>query len=198
MTGRRGFLLASGQALGGTWLALHWPGITAAAMHAGYAAAGASAPRLRHLDADEARDLEAIAAQIIPTDDTPGAREAGAVYFIDAALGGFHAEHRAALRDGYREFASAYAASAAGGIFADATADQQRAFLGRVEATPFFQGIRFLTVLGFLAHPKHGGNRDGIGWQVIGFEDLHAFVPPFGHYDRDYAGFVPYDTAGAK
>ena len=30
------------------------------------------------------------------------------------------------------------------------------------------------------------------GWKLIGFSDEHAFQPPFGHYDRDYGGFVPY------
>ena len=26
----------------------------------------------------------------------------------------------------------------------------------------------------------------------MGFEDQHVFEPPFGYYDRDYQGFVPY------
>jgi hypothetical protein len=38
--------------------------------------------------------------------------------------------------------------------------------------------------------PSYGGNRDGVGWKLIGFEDSHVFYPPFGHYDRDYPGFV--------
>ncbi len=29
-----------------------------------------------------------------------------------------------------------------------------------------------------------------LGWKLLGFEDLHAFQPPFGHYDRDYPGFL--------
>jgi hypothetical protein len=29
---------------------------------------------------------------------------------------------------------------------------------------------------------------------VIGFKDEHVFTPPFGYYDREYEGFVPYDT----
>ena len=35
---------------------------------------------------EEAVEVEAIAARIIPTDDTPGAREAGVIYFIDRSL----------------------------------------------------------------------------------------------------------------
>ena len=38
--------------------------------------------------------------------------------------------------------------------------------------------------------PAYGGNRDGVGWKLIGFEDRHVFQPPFGYYDRDYPGFV--------
>jgi hypothetical protein len=40
------------------------------------------------------------------------------------------------------------------------------------------------------ALPGYGGNRDAAGWKLIGFEDRHVFQPPFGHYDRDYPGFV--------
>jgi hypothetical protein len=39
--------------------------------------------------------------------------------------------------------------------------------------------------------PTYGGNRDGVGWKLIGFEDRHTFQPPFGYYDRDYPGFAP-------
>ena len=38
--------------------------------------------------------------------------------------------------------------------------------------------------------PEYGGNRDGVGWKLLGFEDQHVFQPPFGYYDRDYPGFV--------
>jgi hypothetical protein len=38
--------------------------------------------------------------------------------------------------------------------------------------------------------PGYGGNRGELGWRLMGFEDTHAFFPPFGFYDRDYPGFV--------
>jgi len=37
--------------------------------------------------------------------------------------------------------------------------------------------------MGFLASPAWGGNRDKVGWKLIGFEDAGAFQPPFGYYD---------------
>ena len=143
------------------------------------------------LSAAEAEDVEAVAAQIVPTDDTPGAREAGAVYFIDRALATFFAQlagdYRAQLADfkaGYRRRHPAAAS------FGSLSSDQQIAHLKTIEETPFFNTTRLLTLLGMFSLPAYGGNRDGIGWTLIGFEDRHIFQPPFGYYDRDYPGFV--------
>lgn len=139
----------------------------------------------------EAADVEAVAAQIVPTDDTPGAREAGAVYFIDRALSSFFAQlavdyraQLAAFQAGYRE---RYPASPS---FASLTSEQQIAYLEGVDQTPFFNTTRLLTLLGMFSLPAYGGNRDAIGWKLLGFEDHHVFQPPFGYYDRDYPGFV--------
>jgi len=192
-TSRRLFLTASGQALGAGWLALNWPKISAAAMHA-HESAAVPEPRILILNPAQTRDFDAIASQIIPTDETPGAHEAGAVYFMDAALGGFFSAHREELLTGHSEFVAAFAKQFPGESFAQCSSERQIEFLKSVDSTPFFQNMRFLTVLGFLAHPKYGGNRDGVGWKVVGFEDTHSFTPPFGYYDRDYPGF----EAGAK
>ena len=60
-------------------LPLGWAEIAQAAHEAHAAAQSAGDARLSFLSAAEAADVEAVAAQIIPTDDTPGAREAGVV-----------------------------------------------------------------------------------------------------------------------
>ena len=52
--------------------------------------------------------------------------------------------------------------------------------------------IPTLTLLGMFSAPMYGGNFQGSGWKMMGFADQHAFTPPFGYYDREYAGFVPY------
>jgi len=52
--------------------------------------------------------------------------------------------------------------------------------------------LSLATGLGMLASPKYGGNFRGSGWKMLGFVDQHAFAPPFGYYDREYTGFVPY------
>jgi hypothetical protein len=49
--------------------------------------------------------------------------------------------------------------------------------------------MRQFTVIAMFSDPKYGGNRNGLGWQLIGFQDQHVFSPPFGYYDRDYPGF---------
>ena len=63
-------------------------------------------------------------------------------------------------------------------------------FVGiRQDHGEFFDLVRSLTVLGMFSSPKYGGNFAGAGWRLLGFEDRHVYAPPFGYYDRDYAGF---------
>ena len=179
-----------GGTLGASCLALNWSEVAVAASQA--AAETASGSRAtRSLTPAEAADVEAICAQIIPTDATPGAREAGVLLFVDRALGSFYAPQASAFRSGLAGFQSACRAwRPEAGAFASWPAPQQIEFLHTVDRTPFFDALRLLTVIGMFSMPSYGGNRDGIGWKLLGFEDLHAFQPPFGHYDRDYPGFV--------
>ena len=90
-TSRRRFLQASGGALGAGWLALHWPQVAAAARTPHAAASGEVSRELTLLTPDQARDVEAVAAQIVPSGATPGAREAGVVYFVDHVHTGVYA-----------------------------------------------------------------------------------------------------------
>jgi gluconate 2-dehydrogenase gamma chain len=144
----------------------------------------------RFFSASESRTVEAIVAQIIPTDETPGAREMGVARFIDHGLAGFLAPLAAAFRAGLADFETQYRMRNPGGQeFASLPPVRQIEWLQQVEHTPFFGSLQQLTVLGALTMPQYGGNRDGLGWQLIGFADQHAFVPPFGYYDRDYPGF---------
>ena len=179
---RRVFLSRSGGALAGTWLALQLPALLAAADEA-------HAAHLRRADfdvltPDEARELEAVAAQIIPTDGTPGAREAGVIYFMDKALGSFLAASLPFLREGLTTFQDEVRARyPEAASFAALGADDQVAVLAEAATTPFFGLVQFMTVAGMFAHPRQGGNRDKLGWQLLGFEDRHAWQPPFGFYD---------------
>ncbi len=193
---RRQFLAGAGSSLGAAWIAANWPAIAAAHAHAAAVAATPDSSTLNFLNAEQARDVEAIAAQIIPTDDTPGAREAGALFFIDRSLQTWAAVAAVSFRAGLRDFQSAFAARHPASEFAAADSATQIAFLTEVEASEFFGSVRFLTLLGMFALPSYGGNRGGAGWRLIGFDDAHSYTPPFGYYDRDYAGFIaPKDGA---
>ncbi|HEV2878949.1 MAG TPA: gluconate 2-dehydrogenase subunit 3 family protein [Candidatus Eremiobacteraceae bacterium] len=144
----------------------------------------------RFFNASESRTVEAIVAQIIPTDETPGAREMGVARFIDHALAGFLAPLAGPFRAGLADFDTQYRSrNPAAEEFASLAPVRQVEWLRQVERTPFFASLQQLTVLGALTMPQYGGNRDGLGWQLIGFADEHAFAPPFGYYDRDYPGF---------
>lgn len=189
---RRQFLSAVGNLASAGWIALNWPQIALAAEHADHDTA-APPTSLTALTAAEAAEVDAIANQIVPSGATPGARDARVIYFIDNALGSFFAGQLPAFRKGLAEFQSAYAARhGAGRPFSAAPAAQQTAWLKEVDKTPFFAAVRRLTVLGLIALPKYGGNHDNLGWKLIGVEDNHYWEPPFGYYDRDYAGFQPY------
>ncbi len=180
----------AGGTLGATCLAFNWNEIARAATEA--ARENASGSRVtKFLNAEEAADLEAICAQIIPTDSTPGAREAGVVFFVDRAMGSFYSHQAAEFRSGLAEFQAAcrkWRPQTAS--FSTLAPAQQIEFMHTVDHTPFFDSVRMLTVIGMFSSPAYGGNLNAAGWKLLGFEDLHAFQPPFGYYDRDYPGFA--------
>lgn len=180
---RRSFLRASGGVVGGSWLALSLPGLLAVAQAA--AAAREAGAAFLHLSPPEAAGLEAIAARIIPTDETPGAREAGVIHFIDQALGSFLADSAGELRAGLESLDALAASTVDGRRFAELEPGAQDTLMARIEQTPFFELMHYLTVAGMFSLPSHGGNRDYLGWQLLGLSHRHAWAPPFGFYDAE-------------
>src|SRR5438034_9143929 len=83
---RRQFLLHSVSGLSSAWLALRWPAILAAQEHAQRAEASGRSVQFQFFSPEDAVEVEAIAAQIIPSGDIPGAQEAHVIYFIDRVL----------------------------------------------------------------------------------------------------------------
>lgn len=192
---RRAFLQASGSVAGSAWLALHTPAVLAAARAA--AVARETGAAFQNLSPAQAAGLEALTARIIPTDDTPGAREAGVVFFIDQALGGFMADSAGMLLQGM-EALDAAALDAGGAPFAALGPESQDALLRGIEDTDFFGLAHYLTIAGMFALPSYGGNRDYLGWKLIGFDHRHGWAPPFGHYDAEQAGSPAPQAAPAK
>lgn len=178
---RREFLRGTASLLGLSWLNLNWPLIAGAAQSA--RAAMDAGEGFRNLSAADAADLEAIAARIIPSDDTPGAREAGVIWFIDQAMGSFMSSMADTLLAGLAGFNKTAAAGSGHERFAQLPVEGQDAAIAAQQDTGFFGLVRYLTIAGMFALPSYGGNREYIGWKLIGFEHRHAWVPPFGHYD---------------
>ena len=188
---RRSLLQAIAATMATVAAPFGWTEIALAIDQAHTAEPPAADAKISFLTAAEAADIEAVAAQIIPTDDSPGAREAGVVYFIDRALATFLSQLASDYRAGLAAFQSAvHEQHPAAQSFAALSSEQQIEFLKRVDQTAFFTTTRLLTLLGMFTLPAYGGNRNGVGWKLIGFEDAHFFRPPFGYYDRDYPGFV--------
>jgi len=186
---RRSVLHALALSLGVA--SIPWPEVARAAHQAHAAAQAPATTTLSLLSMTDAADIEALTSQIIPTDNSPGAREAGVTFFIDNVLGTILAHWRPSFESGLKEFQQACLAHFPDAAsFAALAPGRQVEFLRTVDTTRFFEQARLLTLLGMLSMPKYGGNRDGAGWKLLGFEDKHVFETPFGYYDRDYPGFT--------
>ena len=139
-------------------------------------------------DPATAVEIKAIAGQIIPDDETPGADRAGVIWFIDRALAGYDADNRELYKRGLGEMQVKRAELFPGSTsIAGLSKDQQIQLLRSMEKSEFFQLVRYHTILGFFGHPKYGGNRDQVGWKLIGVEYAMQYQPPFGYYDAEAA-----------
>ena len=184
---RRSVLAGAVSGLSSIWLATHWPGILAAKEHADTIAKAGHPATFAFFSRDQAIEVESVAAQIIPTDDTPGAREAGTIYFIDRILTTFEQNKQAVYGEGLKELrAKTNESFPNADKFSTVNSDQQVQVLTAIEKSAFFAQVRLHTIVGFFANPEYGGNQDKIGWNLIGFEDRFDWQPPFGHYDREY------------
>jgi gluconate 2-dehydrogenase gamma chain len=189
LSSRRDFI---GRSLGGisaAWLSSHLSEILAAAEGAHQAARANPRPAFDFFTSAQANEIEAMASQIIPSGATPGAREARVIYFIDRALAGFDREKQGLYKEGLADLQNRTAelqVHPSAETFSQLSTPQQVELLKSIEKTEFFEQVRLHTIMGFLANPEYGGNRDRIGWKLIGFEDRFFYQPPFGFYDRDY------------
>ena len=209
MHSRRQFLLNSISGGAAAWATAHWPAVLAAAQQARDTAQKGGVTQFEYFSPEVAAEVESMVARIIPTDETAGAREAGVVYFIDRALATFAKNDRKLYEEGLaevqaqlqRRFPDVPKFSMAGPAQQDEvlrSLDDNAPYGGRPFANhspgqSFFETLRQHAIAGFLIDPESDrrGNRDAIGWQLIGREREHMFQPPFGHYDRDYPGWQP-------
>jgi gluconate 2-dehydrogenase gamma chain len=177
-----------------------------AAVVAAGAAAGVGAPavlqrmlnrgqlrRWRFLTEAEASLLDAVCAQIIPTDQDPGAREAGCVRYIDWQLAGPHKRLAGRYHDGLAALVATCQALHQK-PFEQLSSDEQVKLLAKLEAGQapkehwtkvssgeFFGLVCDHTMQGFYGSPRHGGNRDYASYRMLGLaypniigQDRHA------------------------
>jgi len=122
--------------------------------------------------------VEAITARIIPTDHQGGAKEAHCVNFIDKALANEDSASAPHFRFGLSAL-DLLCSETHGKPFAELSQEQQDNTLASLEsgsakpwpaggapAADFFELVRVMTIMGFMADPDYGGNREMIGWQV--------------------------------
>ncbi|HVP54359.1 MAG TPA: gluconate 2-dehydrogenase subunit 3 family protein [Candidatus Eisenbacteria bacterium] len=182
---RRTFLAQAAASLGLLYLSGLTPELLAQAHeHAKTAPRNLEGQPFRYFTAQQAADYEAFASQIIPTDETPGAKEANVVRFVDFALSEIEPQNKTdfanalkALNEQARKTAPQEAS------FAALTSAQQVETMKAMEKSGDFSILKNYTLIGFFGDPADGGNKDQIGWKLIGFEDKFYYAPPFGYYD---------------
>jgi gluconate 2-dehydrogenase gamma chain len=134
------------------------------------------------LEDNEASLLEAIAEQIIPTDDWPGGRDAGVATFIDRQLAGPYRRFQQDYRNGLAGI-TAICQRRSRKRFEELSWDEQTSFLqemefGKLDEGPwkdgfgkrFFEMLRRHSLQGYYGSPRHGGNRNYVSYKMIGLD----------------------------
>ena len=180
---RRDFVATVGS-IGAVWLLADAAERGEAVAHAAHQATQAQ-PTLTVFTPEQAAEVEAFASRIIPSDGTPGAREAGVVYFIDRGLSTWAKDQKPQFMEGLAKLQRDVGGKFRGQTRLSAlTPAQQDEVLRSIENTPFFGNMRFATLSGMFSLPSHGGNRDFVGWKLVGQESALEFKAPFGWYDQ--------------
>jgi gluconate 2-dehydrogenase gamma chain len=134
---------------------------------------------------EEFKAVEAACERVIPKDEDPGALDANVPHYIDHILqspelhkmkedflGGIDALMRRSRRMFKKDFW-------------EATAEQQDDLLRIFRDSPpesgeahLYESLIVLTLEGLLGDPSYGGNKDRVGWALVGFGTSE---PPVGH-----------------
>jgi gluconate 2-dehydrogenase gamma chain len=139
---------------------------------------------------NEARTVGAIAERVFPGDPSGGgAREAAVIVYIDRALAGYGKNLHRLYRRGLGELDQYTSSHYTGRDFVQLTDTEQDEVLGQMEKWgesvmsdgkesrsakeallgEFFGAVRLHTIEGMFCDPMYGGNRNAIGWKLIGF-----------------------------
>ncbi len=141
---------------------------------------------LETLSAAEADTLEALVDRILPSDATgPGAKEARATHYIDRSLASDNATSRPLYAIGLT-LLNEHALKTHALDFHRLTPEQQDVILTAVQnneipgfnpsGAGFFSMVRSHTIDGTFCDPYYGGNRDFIGWDMLGYPGIRLAV----------------------
>jgi gluconate 2-dehydrogenase alpha chain len=152
----------------------------------------------------QARALAAIVERIFPADaSAPGAVEIGVVDYVDRALNGVYRDKVETYRLGLIALDNA-ARAAYDQSFADCSANQQDQLLTQLERgelatsapanqVEFFEMVRLHAIEGLFSDPIHGGNRDKLGWRILGHPGVwldHTFEESMSDAPADKGGVI--------
>jgi gluconate 2-dehydrogenase gamma chain len=142
---------------------------------------------LQALNEAQMKTLEAFVDRLIPADELgPGAVAAGAQNYIDVQLAGYLAAEKAAFGAGLdgleaycqRLYGMAFTALSAGKRDEVLTAMDGNKAEGFANARNFFTRARRLTLEGTFGDPHYGGNKNGVGWDIIRYPGPRPATTP--------------------
>ena len=182
---RRAFVAAMSGAAASVWLAASDAELHAAALQA--AQAGAQ-DKYEVLTPAQVRELDAVTSTIVPSDGTPGAREAKVVRFIDRSLNDWAKEQKPQIEASLKALSDFVAKNRRGTATFSAVPEADRTKLlerfEKAHGDEFNAGFWFPTIAGMFTNPSYGGNANKVGWSLMGFKDQFSWAAPFGYYDR--------------
>ena len=133
----------------------------------------------RFFTATEAACLVAFCEQIIPGDESPGATDAGVIWYIDRQLAGVFEYDRESYHNGLKNL-QCLCTVQFGKNFERLTFPEQTTLLKKMEANQlsptewpngkpadFFNLVRSHTMQGFYGSPIHGGNKDYASFRML-------------------------------
>lgn len=132
----------------------------------------------KYFNVAQAATVNAIAEQIVPADDSPGAHEAGILFYIDGLLNGRYGGFYRERYESGLKLIDRFSRGQFHKDFVNLNSDQQISVLKALESgsaagsegSRFFVLILQHTIEGYYGDPEHHGNPGNASWRMIGFE----------------------------
>jgi len=133
----------------------------------------------RFFTPEEALCVIALCEQIIPKDQSPGATDAGVIFYIDRQLSAVFQYDQETYRSGIKNL-QIYCQKTSGKNFELLATEEQKRIMKLMESnqinpsewssgrpSDFFELIRSHTMQGFYGSPIHGGNKDFMSFEML-------------------------------